>query len=179
MSLKLLTRGRSSSLGVLREGSMDGDRETQKLVRVHPKTKRVKDGPVAFSHILQVVERAKKIGHSGSSWFFSSQVVERSFAHATVFSVGLLFGKIILVTCFLGSTFSSGVNCGRDEKFSLWIQTCSVPPDSASRSEIALVYGQSLRFSRAPLIPENFSRCANQVPLSSRFHNHQRSFGAT
>ena len=40
---------------------MDGDRETQKLVRVLPKTIRVKDGPVAFSHIHQVVGRAKNI----------------------------------------------------------------------------------------------------------------------
>ena len=37
MSLKLVTRGRSGSLGVMREGSMDGDRGTQNLVRVFPK----------------------------------------------------------------------------------------------------------------------------------------------
>ena len=78
---------------------MDGVRETQKLVRVLPKTIRVKDGPVAFSHILQVVERAKKIGHSGSSWFFSSQVEERSFAHAAVCEIEAQVIGSLLVYC--------------------------------------------------------------------------------
>ena len=48
---------------------MDVDRETEKLARVLPKTMRLVNGPVPHAHYLQVVGRAKKIGHSGSSVF--------------------------------------------------------------------------------------------------------------
>ena len=75
------------------------DGETQKHVRVLPKTICLKDGPVAFSHILQVVGRAKKIEHSGSSWFFSSQLEKRSFAHAAVCEVEAQVIGSLLVYC--------------------------------------------------------------------------------
>ena len=66
------------------------------------------------------------------------------------------------------------------EKLPLWTQTCSVPLDSASRSEIGLAC-QSLRFSRDPQIPENFTQCANQAPSSTGFittsgHSELREF---
>ena len=68
--LKLLTHAGSSSLGVLmRGGSVDVDRETEKLARVLPKTICLVNAPVPLSHYLQVVGRAKKVGHSGSSVF--------------------------------------------------------------------------------------------------------------
>ena len=70
LHLKLLPHAGSASLGVLvRSGSMDVDWETQKLARVLPKTIRLVNGPVLFSYYLQVVGRAKKVGHSGSSVF--------------------------------------------------------------------------------------------------------------
>ena len=53
----------------MRGGSMDVERETQKLARVLPKTIRLVNGPVPLSHYLQVVGRAIKDGHYGSSVF--------------------------------------------------------------------------------------------------------------
>ena len=38
------------------------------------------------------------------------------------------------MTCFFASRFSSGVDCGRGEKFFLWIETRSVAPEMAKAS---------------------------------------------
>ena len=62
--LKLLTHVGSASLSVLmRGGSMDADRETQKLVRVLPKTIRLKDGPVPpFLTFFKSLDERRKLG---------------------------------------------------------------------------------------------------------------------
>ena len=82
----------------------------------------------------------------------SSNALGVSWRACSVEPTTILFGDISLVTCLLGSTFSSGVKCGADEKFFLW-NSLSV---FTTKVQCACWSGQSITFSRRGAFPGKY-----------------------